>query len=321
MIVVDGNDGTGKSTLVAALHALGWDVRDRGMPTKATDHGLPETLPADEEYLILDLPEATSRERLARAGKDLEEEYHTLASLTRYRARFRDIAASLGVPLLDARGTPEEVLAAALDQLGLPREPLRLGLPKGRLLESTSRALAAAGFPLELASPRDLHPRCPGLRPFLLKPKAIPAMVAHGLLDLGLCGRDLVIESDLDDRLQVLVDLATHRVRIVAAAADPGLIDRPPPRPLVIASELPLVADRWATGRNLAHLTVNTWGSTEAWVPAHADVCVDVVESGATLAANGLVELETLFESTTVLVAPLGRSPARHHRLPRALTP
>lgn len=319
MIVVDGNDGTGKSTLVAALRALGWDARDRGLPTEATDHGLPDAIPSDEEYLILDLPEASSRERLARAGKDLEEEYHTLASLTHYRARFRDIAATLGVPLLDARGTPDEVLALALAQLGLPREPLRLGVPKGRLLESTSRALARAGFPLEPASPRDLHPRCPGLRPFLLKPRSIPAMVAHGLLDLGLCGLDLVRESDLDDRLQVLLDLRTHRVRIVAAAAEPRIISEPPARPLVVATELPLVADRWATGKNLAHLTINTWGSTEAWVPAHADVCVDVVESGATLAENGLVELETLFESTTVLVAPAGRAPARHHRLAKAL--
>jgi ATP phosphoribosyltransferase len=318
-IVVEGNDGTGKSTLVAGLRALGWEAKDRGILTKATDEGLPATRPADETYLILDLPEATSRERLARAGKDLDEQYHTLASLVHYRVRYRELAAELGLELLDATGTPAEVLARALARLRLPATPLRIGIPKGRLLESTGRALADAGFPLELASPRDLHPRCPGLRPFLLKPRSIPAMVAHGLLDLGLCGRDLVHESDAPDRLDELVDLGAHRVRIVVAAADPRIVDSPPKRPLIIATELPLLADRWASGRGLAHLCVNTWGSTEAWVPEHADLCVDVVETGETLAQNGLVELETLLESTTILIGRRGDPAARHHRLVAAL--
>src|SRR5262249_14710410 len=145
-----------------------------------------------------------------------------------------------------------------------------------------------------------------------LKPRSIPAMVAHGLLDLGLCGRDLVHEADVADQVDVAVDLGTHRVRIVAAAADPRVVSHPPARPLVVATEFPLLADRWATGRNLAHWCVNTWGSTEAWVPAHADLCVDVVETGATLAQNGLVELETLLESTTVLIARRGHPAWRH---------
>ena len=46
-------------------------ARDRGLPTRATDHGLPATTPPGEEYVILDLPEATSRERLAEiAGEE-----------------------------------------------------------------------------------------------------------------------------------------------------------------------------------------------------------------------------------------------------------
>jgi ATP phosphoribosyltransferase len=318
-IVVEGNDGTGKSTLVAGLRALGWEARDRGFLTKATDEGLPATRPADEVLLVLDLPEAESRARLAKAGKDLEEQYHTLASLVHYRARYRALAAELGLELLDASGPPDVVLARALARLGLPAEPLRLGVPKGRLLESTGRALTDAGLPLVFAGPRDLHPGCQGLRPFVLKPRSIPAMVAHGLLDLGLCGRDLVHEADVADRLAVVVDLGTHRVRVVVAAADPRLVASPPPRPLVIATEYPLLADRWASGRGLAHLCVNTWGSTEAWVPHHADACVDVVETGSTLAANGLVELETLLESTTVLVARADEPGVRFHRLVHAL--
>lgn len=320
MIVVDGNDGTGKSTLVAALSALGYEAQDRGLPTRATDHGLPATVPQGEDYLILDAPEAVSRERLARAGKALDESWHTLESLTHYRARFREVAAALGVSLVDASGPPGSILAAVRERLGIRSDELRVGIPKGRLLDTALDAMKRAGFPLEV-TPRNYHPLCPGLRPFLLKPRSIPQMVAHGLLDAGICGRDLVLESGCDDRLEVAVDLGTQRVRLVAAAArGADLLRNPPARPLYLATEFPLIASRWATGKNLAHVLLNTWGSTEAWVPEYADLCVDVVETGETLAANGLEILEELLTSTTVLVVRSRRPDhARHHRLVSAL--
>lgn len=117
MIVVDGNDGAGKSTLVAALRARGLEVNDRGAPTKRTDD--PTFPPQDgERYLILDVPVEVSRARLAAAGKDLTEQYHTVADLTHYRARFLAVAAELPCcALVDARGTPAETLARALEAL------------------------------------------------------------------------------------------------------------------------------------------------------------------------------------------------------------
>lgn len=315
MIVVDGNDGTGKSTLVAALVTLGYEVADRGLPTRATDDGLPAELPPGEAYVILDAPEEVCRARLAAAGKDLAEKWHTPEALAHYRTRFREVAAELGVPLVDSSGSREQSLASALAGLGIRPAPWRLGVPKGRLFDAVAGAMAAAGFPLEVA-PRNYHPRCPGLRPFILKPRSIPQMVALGLLDAGFCGRDLVEESGYDDRLRVALDLGLQRVRLVAASADPALLERPPRRPLVIATEFPLVADRWATARQLAHICIHTWGSTEAWAPEYADLVVDVVETGETLAANGLTLIEELFTSTTVLVVgtdPPG--PPEHHRL------
>ena len=102
-VVVEGNDGTGKSTLVAALAARGFVVRDRGLPTKMTDD--PALRPtaeqrASELYLILDVPVAVSRERLAKAGKDLEERYHTVEDLSRYRRRYHMLGGPIspGIP-------------------------------------------------------------------------------------------------------------------------------------------------------------------------------------------------------------------------------
>ncbi|MBX7221703.1 MAG: ATP phosphoribosyltransferase [Blastocatellia bacterium] len=319
MIVVDGNDGTGKSTLAAALRALGYEVQDRGLPTKATDEGIPEVLPENELYLILDVPEAVSLERLQQAGKDMTEHWHHPDVLTHYRNRFREVAAGLKVPLIDSTGTAETVLEQVLSFLKSPWKPLQVGIPKGRLFDEVARRMEKAGYPLEV-TPRNYHPRCEGIHPFILKPRSIPQMVALGLLDVGFCGRDLVRESGYDDRLVIAHDLDTQRVRLLAAAADPKILETPPKRPLVIATEFPLMADRWATGRNLAHICINTWGSTEAWAPTYADLVLDVVETGETMAANGLTILEEIMESTTVMIvsAEYPRH-ALHHKFVSAL--
>jgi thymidylate kinase len=113
-VIIDGNDGTGKTTIVAMLKTLGYDAQDRGLPTKLTDTpGLP--VPEGEIYIILDAPVAVSRMRLATAGKDLDKEHHKIESLVIYRWRFRDVAAQLPrCHLIDASGTAESVLARCL---------------------------------------------------------------------------------------------------------------------------------------------------------------------------------------------------------------
>lgn len=308
MIVIDGNDGTGKSTLVKALDALGLRVQDRGLPTKASDDGVPprEAWPPGERYLILDVPVEVSRERLRLAGKDLTERYHTVEDLTFYRARYVEVAKGFGVDLVDSSGPLERTVAGALKSLGLSG-PVRIGVPKGRLLPAVSEVLRQrAGVDLAALPPRQLSLTVGGVRYYLLKPRSIPQLVALGFLDAGFCGRDLVAESGYDDRLEVFHDLGIQRVQLCVGAASADVVARPPSRPVAIATEFPLLASRWAFSKNLSHLVLASWGSTEAWVPDLADVIVDVVETGATMQANGLVLLETLLESTTVLVQRRG---------------
>jgi thymidylate kinase len=116
-IVVDGNDGTGKSTLVAALRALGYSVQDRGVPTRMTDDPTVEAQDGDF-YIILDAPVAVSRARLEQAGKDLTERYHTVEDLTYYRQRFLEVAATLkNCVVIDSSQAPEAVLEACLAAL------------------------------------------------------------------------------------------------------------------------------------------------------------------------------------------------------------
>ncbi len=118
-IVLDGNDGTGKSTIVALLRKRGYEVQDRGIPTKMTDDESvkPEK---DELYLILDAPIEMSRARLSQAGRNLDEKYHTLEDLTFYREKFLRIAQVLtNSILIDATGSPNEVFEECLKAIAL----------------------------------------------------------------------------------------------------------------------------------------------------------------------------------------------------------
>ena len=116
-IVVEGNDGTGKTTLVGQLARLGFDVQDRGVPTKMTDDDALK--PRDDVlYVVLDVPVEVSQQRLARAGKSLDEQYHTVEDLTHYRARYLALLPALPHHIrLDASGTPEQVLERCLGLL------------------------------------------------------------------------------------------------------------------------------------------------------------------------------------------------------------
>lgn len=188
-------------------------------------------------------------------------------------------------------------------------EPLRIALPKGRMQESVLRLLADAGLPVA-AGPRGYRPRLPlpWLDAKLLKPQTIVEMLALGLRDVGFAGADWVAELERDDPawkspVEVL-DTGLDPVRLVVAAPEPLLVDGAlPSRPLIVASEYPTLAAAWIAERGCGDRLVRSSGATEVFPPDDADCILDVTQSGATLAANGLVVVEERLRSSTRLYA------------------
>ncbi|MCB0336605.1 MAG: hypothetical protein KDD62_09870, partial [Bdellovibrionales bacterium] len=117
-IVIDGNDGVGKSTIVNKLRELGWNVSDRGAATKLTDNPSSALPGSNEISFILDAPIEISQERLLKAGRSLQEKYHTKEDLTHYRQKFQAIAAHHSeFILIDASGSVVQTLSAILKVL------------------------------------------------------------------------------------------------------------------------------------------------------------------------------------------------------------
>jgi ATP phosphoribosyltransferase len=183
---------------------------------------------------------------------------------------------------------------------------MNLALPKGHLQVGVLHCLAAAGYAFTFVSDRDYRPRCsdPALTARMFKVRAIPQLVHLGLCEVGFCGRDLIEETGYE-LVESVADLRLNTVSLVVAAArgNENILSHPPKRPLLVATEYPRLADRWAFEKNLAHITLQTYGSTEVYAPELADIIFDTCETGRTIEANGLVIIEHLFTSTTHLIA------------------
>lgn len=181
---------------------------------------------------------------------------------------------------------------------------MRIAIPKGRLFAEVIELLRGIGFKFDLEERNykiDFHSPA-GTTGRIVKPRAIPQLLALDSFDIGFCGLDLIREAGYKECVSLL-DLQTSKVDIVVAVApkDKDILTVPPKRPVVIATEYVHLADEWAMRRNLAHVTIQTWGSTEGYAPELADIVFDCRETGKTIAANSLVVIDEIMKSSTVL--------------------
>lgn len=182
-------------------------------------------------------------------------------------------------------------------------KPLTIAVPKGRILKPLGALLDRAGLDARvlLADDRRLVrvDAASGVQYLLLKPDDVPTYVEYGAADLGVVGRDVLLEREYD--LYAPLDLGIGRCRMMVAGL-PGVPE--PPRTMRVATKFPNLAARHYRRTGRAVEIVFVQGSVElAPLTGLADRIVDLVESGETLRQNGLVTLEHVCDVSSVLVA------------------
>jgi ATP phosphoribosyltransferase len=181
---------------------------------------------------------------------------------------------------------------------------LNIALPKGRLGENVYAMFEAAGYPCPalLENSRKLIFENPaaGVRYFWVKPSDVAIYVERGTADIGVAGKDILLEYEPD--IYELLDLNTGICRM-AVAAPKGFRDDTR-RPLRDATKFRRVAERHyaSVGREIDIIHLN--GSIEiAPILGLSDVIVDIVETGTTLRENNLEVIENIFPISARLIA------------------
>jgi ATP phosphoribosyltransferase len=196
--------------------------------------------------------------------------------------------------------------------------PLTLALPKGRLLDPALAMLAGMGIRgIEPDSRRLLVlDEAAGLRFILLKPADVPTYVAYGAADLGIVGKDILLEQQPD--VYEPVDLGFGFCRLVVAELR-ELWERDDPAKwswVRVATKYPRLTEAYFSERGIQVEMVRLDGSIElAPLVGLAERIVDLVQSGETLRANGLVEVAEIVTSTARLVVNRASLKTRHARV------
>jgi ATP phosphoribosyltransferase len=181
--------------------------------------------------------------------------------------------------------------------------PLTLALTKGRILKETLPLLANAGIePLEdIKTSRKLvfETNREDLRLVILRGTDVPTYVRHGAADLGVVGKDILLEQGAEGLYEPL-DLGIARCRLMTAAPVGW---EPRGARVRVATKFVNVARRYFAGRGMQVDLIKLYGAMElAPIMDLADLIVDIVDTGNTLRANGMEPLDEIASVSSRLV-------------------
>ena len=181
---------------------------------------------------------------------------------------------------------------------------LNIALPKGRLGEKVYGMFEKAGFgcPSILEESRKLifENRENGVRYFWVKPSDVAIYVERGAADIGVCGKDILLEYE--PQVYELLDLGVGRCRMAVAAKKDFRDDTK--KTLRVATKFSHIAKTYyaSVGRDIDVIHLN--GSIElAPILDLSDGIVDIVETGTTLRENDLAVVEEIFPISARLIA------------------
>lgn len=179
---------------------------------------------------------------------------------------------------------------------------LKIAMPKGRIFEEALALLKDAGYliPDTLEESRRLVVDVPeaNLSFILAKPTDVPTYVEHGVADVGVVGKDVLLEEERE--VYELLDLQIGECYL-AIAALPNWQPTATPK---VATKYPRLSSAYFRQRGQQVEVIKLNGSIElAPIVGLADRIVDIVSTGRTLKENGLVEIEQMMDITTRLIA------------------
>ena len=191
---------------------------------------------------------------------------------------------------------------------------ITLALSKGRIFEERESLLG----PLGLLPRADLDERLlrlpaqtPGVELLVIRPTDVPPYVEHGAADIGIVGKDVLMEhggSGLFEPLDLQIALCRMVVAGLPGAGLDGLRRRPR-----IATKYPAIARQHFGRMGRQVEIIKLYGSMElAPLVGLADAIVDLVATGSTLKANGLIEYETIAPISSRLVVNKAAMKTKH---------
>ena len=190
---------------------------------------------------------------------------------------------------------------------------LTIALTKGRILKQTLPLLQAAGLaPVEdIASSRKLifNTEHANVRMVILRGSDVPTYVRHGAADIGVVGKDMLLEFGAEGLYEPL-DLGIAPCRLMTA----GFSGRENTRTRIrVASKFVNIARRHYSSKGIQADIIKLYGAMElAPLMDLADEIVDIVDTGNTLRANGMSPLEHIADISTRLVVNKAAMRTRH---------
>lgn len=189
----------------------------------------------------------------------------------------------------------------------MPEAVLKLGIPAGSLQKATIELFDKAGFHI-LDSERSYLPRIDDeqINLTMLRAQEMSKYVADGVLDAGITGYDWIMENEsgvVDVCELAYSKSSSNATRWVLAVSDESKVTKPDDLAGgIIATELVNVTKKYFADKNIDVKVEFSWGATEVKARL-VDAIVELTETGASLRANNLREIDTVIASTTRLIA------------------
>ena len=171
---------------------------------------------------------------------------------------------------------------------------ITIALAKGRLADSTADILERCGVDCSILREKSrklVFQTAQGYRFILVKPSDVPSYVFHGVADMGVAGKDTIMETAFP--LFEMLDLEFGKCKMCVCGLPKGFERSMTVSNMRVATKYPHIAENYYAAKGEAIEIIKLNGSVEiAPILGLSDVIMDIVESGQTLRENGLTVLE-----------------------------